>query len=238
VIHVIRILRKRLSSIYQTNSSVHLLLAPLRHKLVAVLNLSPPRQLHQAWGTTQANRRPELLNALASIVPDNEGLKVLSCGCSTGEEVVDLLDHYRRGFVYGTDLHRGRLRRARKQVGNRATLFVSSEALLRYHGPFDLIIACSVFLRHPEDTHTENLSLIYPFSQFEDGIHSLCSAVHSGGYLLIHNSNYRVMDTVLASRLEPICHPVITQNPNVPCFGRDGKKTQQGHMHEQLFRVR
>jgi len=57
------------------------------------------------------------------------------------------------------------------------------------------------------------------------------------GYLLIHNSNYRVMDTVLASRLEPICHPAITQKPQVPCFDRHGKKTQPGHLHEQLFRV-
>lgn len=230
--------RQRLSRLYQTNDRVHIWIAPIRHRLVALTNFVRPRTIHQTWGTTSLNRRPALLQALVEMVPDRASLKVLSFGSSTGEEVLDLLVHYRQGRVFGTDAHRGRLAVARKRIGDAATLFRSSAANLSRHGPFDLIVACSVFIKHPEDTHTEDLGRIYPFVQFEEGIRLLCAVIRPGGHILIHNSNYDAMDTSLGEVLTPKSHPAIFQNPEIPCFDRSGRKLPGVLRGPELFRVK
>ena len=229
--------RQHLSHLYQTNHRVHLWIAPIRHRLVALTNFVRPRAIHQTWGTTSLNRRPALFQALVAMVPDCASLKVLSFGCSTGEEVLDLLVHYRQGRVFGTDAHRGRLAMAQARIGEAAILFRSSAANMSQHGPFDLIVACSVFIRHPEDTHTEDLGRIYPFVQFEEGLRMLYGATRPGGHILIHNSNYDVMDTSLKKGLTPVSHPAIFQNAEIPCFDRSGRKLPGVLRGPELFRV-
>lgn len=108
---------KWLSRMYQTNSRVHLALAPIRHGLVALRNLARPGDLHQAWSTTRLSRRPKLMKALSEIVPDEGRAKVLSFGCSTGEEVLDIRQYYRQAKVFGTDLNRKSLKKGEASSG-------------------------------------------------------------------------------------------------------------------------
>jgi hypothetical protein len=228
---------KVLSRLYQSNRRVHLALAPLRHGWVALRNLALPSELHQAWGTTAANRRPKVMQALARIVPDRVGARVLSFGCSTGEEVLDLREHYRQARVFGTDLNRASLRKAEERLKDSGVgLFQSTYDNLQRYGPFDLILACSVFLRHPEDTHADDLSKLYPFEAFEKGVCRLFDNTLPGGFLLIHNTNYRVGDTRLGALLTPVRHPDIVQNPRVPLFNPNGRKLGVTGYDEQLFR--
>lgn len=227
---------KWLSNIYQQNTRIHLLLAPLRHRFVALRNFARPTELHQAWGTTAVNRRPKLVQAISEIVPDGDKKKVLSYGCSTGEELVELRQKYHRAQLFGTDLNRTSLRKAKTTLADCAVeLFVSTEADLRRYGPYDLIVACSVFIRHPEDTHTDDLSRLYPFRVFEKGILRLFENIKPGGLMCIHNANYRVMDTDLAASLRAIRHPDVAQSPNVPLFASSGRKLSPAPYEDQLF---
>ena len=226
-----------LSNLYQKNSRVHLLLAPLRHRLVAWRNLASRDELHQAWGTTAANRRPALLQALATLVPDARDLKILSFGCSTGEELQDLRRYYPTATLLGTDLNRASLREAQtKAVACRAALFASTDEGLRQHGPFNLIVACSVFIRHPEDTLTDDLRAMYPLESFSKGVTRLFDNLVVGGHMLIHNANYRVMDTRLAPCLEVVRHDHVVQSSQVPLFESNGKKSTILRYEDQLFR--
>lgn len=228
---------KILSRLYQSNRRVHLALAPLRHGWVALRNLALPGELHQAWGTTAINRRPKVMQALAEVVPDRPGLRVLSFGCSTGEEVLDLREHYRHAKVFGTELNRTSLRKAEERLKEAdAILFHSTYDNLQRYGPYNLILACSVFLRHPEDTHAEDLSKLYPFEAFERGVCRLFDNTLPGGFLLIHNTNYRVSETRLGAFLTPVHHPDIVQNPRVPLFDPSGRKLPVTGYDEQLFR--
>jgi hypothetical protein len=223
--------------LYQQNNSAHVLIAPIRHKLIALQNFVSPEQLHQAWGTTSANRRPKLWASLREIFPDRTNAKLLSFGCSTGEELLDLAQYYPQATLFGTDINRARLRQAQRLVPrSKSRLFFASAHNLQKYGPFDLIVACSVFIRHPEDTHTDDLSSIYPFSVFEKGIRQLFENVRIGGLLLIYNANYCVMSTSVANRLSVVLHHDILQQAQVPLFGVDGRKLPHSAYAQQLFR--
>jgi SAM-dependent methyltransferase len=225
-----------LSRLYQTNSRVHRLVAPIRHVLVALTNRARLSDLQQPWGTTRFARRPAVFTALKELFPEFETASILSYGCSTGEEVADLLRLYPRASVHGTDLHRRRLKQAKKLIlDRRAAFFLSNETELARHGPYDLIVACSVFIRHPEGLHTDNLSKLYPFPVFERGIGRLLRCLRPGGGLLIYNANYRVMDTRWGASLRVVRHPDIAQSPNIPLFSRDGTKAPPSRYDEQLF---
>ncbi|MBE7503801.1 MAG: hypothetical protein HS113_26650 [Verrucomicrobiales bacterium] len=177
------------------------------------------------------------MKALSEIVRDEAGVKVLSFGCSSGEEVLDIRQYYRHATVFGTDLNRKSLKKAQRLLrGTGVQLFVSTDENIQEHGPYTLIMACSVFIRHPEDTHTDDISTLYPFEVFERGICRLFENTIVGGYLLIHNADYRVTDTRVGPRLRPVRHGELVQNPRVPLFARTGRKLGVTGYDEQLFR--
>ena len=92
---------KWMSKIYQNNSTMHLLLAPVRHKLIALRNFTDPKNLHQAWGTTSINRRLWLIETVNELYGDRDDLTILSYGCSTGEEVESISLVFKRAKIYG-----------------------------------------------------------------------------------------------------------------------------------------
>lgn len=67
----------------------------------ALLLLRPPKGLFQPYGTTSVDRYPDIFKHVRALVSDGEGVRILSFGCSTGEEVFSL----RRCF--STQLLRG-----------------------------------------------------------------------------------------------------------------------------------
>jgi hypothetical protein len=80
------------------------------------------------------------------------------------------------------------------------------------------------------------LRLIFPFKSFEKGVAELLQHLRINGLLVIVNTNYRVMDTYLADRLQLVPCPDIRQEPQVPLFDRNGIKQEFAPYHEQLFR--
>ena len=229
---------KLLTRIYHNKSSIHLFLAPIRHKLTAFSNFTLPNHVYQARGTTERNRRPQLFRAIQEIITDETNTKLLSFGCSTGEEVADLLFYLKKTHIYGTDINRQRLNKAKTLVNNtRVKFFRSSPENLKENGPFDMILACSVFIRHPEDTHTNDLNRIYPFSAFEQGIRLLVENLKFRGLLVIQNANYRVLDTDIAGSLKCLQHPNVIQSSNIPLFDKNGHRLPSSKYNEQIFQL-
>jgi len=153
---------------------------------------------HQGPNRTAFNRYPEIFAVAAALLPN--ALKVLSFGCSTGEECATLAEYFPAAMIIGTDINPLNLWKARKFRSKRVRFVYAADRLLRRSAPFDAVF-CMAVLRTPEREH---IAEHYPFQRFQERALFLESLVRQEGMLVIHNSTYRFSDTVHRSAYETI----------------------------------
>lgn len=165
---------------------------------------------------TALDRYPELFRATSEQMPDAR--RILSYGCSTGEECATLKGYFTAAEIVGTDINFCSLARARKRFSSERIRFVyARRSALSEFPQFDVICAMSV-LRGPK-----NRSVYYPFKKFEEDVAFLDSLLKQNGLLLLTGTTYRFCDTSTAKRYELVPTPVQDRWPDErPTFYRDG----------------
>jgi trans-aconitate methyltransferase len=93
------------------------------------------------------NRYPEIFGAAVAALPNAQ--KVLSFGCSTGEECVTLSSYFPGALIVGADINPMNLWKARKHRSDRVRFTYASDRTLRRMGPFDAVF-CMAVLRTPK----------------------------------------------------------------------------------------
>ena len=174
-------------------------------------SLTPGCHQTEAW--TGLNRYPEIFAAAAAAAPDAR--RVLSFGCSTGEECATLASYFPKAQIVGADINLLNLLLARKHRSDRIRFVYASDRTLSSLGGFDALFCMSV-LRNPKSKRRAGL---YPFERFEERVLFLKSLVRPGGLLVIHNAMYRFGDTAHKSSYERI--PVVARHDK-DVFLRDG----------------
>jgi Methyltransferase domain len=154
--------------------------------------------LHQAPNRTWLNRYPEIFAAAAATATNAR--RILSFGCSTGEECVTLASYFPKAQIVGADLNPLILLKAMKHRSDRIRFVYASDRILSRFGGFDAVFCMSV-LRSSE---RRRLAGHYPFERFEERVLFLESLVRPGGLLVIHNSTYRFSDTTHGIAYETI----------------------------------
>ena len=145
--------------------------------------------IHQLSSATSFDRYPTLFTAVAGVVSPK---RVLSFGCSTGEECATIQKYWPSADVIGVDVNEASLRKARQNHG--FAQFHHSKELPNLE-KFDLVFAMSVLCRHKDTKDQDDISEIYPFHMFEETIGVIVSCVADGGAIVIFNSNYHFEDT-------------------------------------------
>jgi SAM-dependent methyltransferase len=177
-------------------------------------------EVHQTTPQTAEERYPELFDLAASLAPRAE--RVLSFGCSTGEELSALRRRFPQAEIVGAEINpRSRAIAARRIAADPHSTVVAPAAL---DGNFDIIFALSVFQREPhkvEEMEVEDLSAHYPFARFDDGVARLVRILRPSGLLCVINAQYRIEDSSAADLLEPA-----TRSPRMDStmFGPDGRR--------------
>ena len=138
---------------------------------------------------TAPNRYPEIFAAAAAAAPDAR--RILSFGCSTGEECVSLAEYFPKSDIIGAEINVLSLVKAWKKRSDRIRFVYSSDRTLSRLAPFDVVF-CMAVLRAPKKQQRLGN---YPFAFFEERALFLESLVKPGGLLVIHNSMYRFSDT-------------------------------------------
>ncbi len=155
--------------------------------------------------STKPDRYPAVFKGAAKLTADQQGRRVLSFGCSTGEECVALADRYFTrpdDLIVGVDVVDVVVQRARRRnARDRVRYFHSADDEFLAEPNFHAIFAMSVLCVH-DTLHTpaEEIPRLFPFSRFEEACGALDLRLREGGLLVIFNASYRFADTVHASR--------------------------------------
>lgn len=168
--------------------------------------MSPLAQL-QTNNRTFLRRHWHEFTVLSRLFTSHAGLNVLSFGCSTGEELLSLRALLPGASLFGCDVDWHSLQKARALLGGSATVFLSDDATLRAHGPYDIIVCNSVLLA-PVQVVGGAKRGIDP-GLWSETVSLLDSAMNPGGVLQIVNTNIPFRLHPKASGYEPAASPIL-----------------------------
>jgi hypothetical protein len=174
--------------------------------------------IHQLSNKTGFDRYPQIFAAATTALPNPQ--RILSFGCSTGEECVTLQRYFPFAEITGADINPINLLKAMKRGSDRIRFVYANEKTLSSRGLFDAIF-CLTVLR---DTRLDALPSIreaYPFERFDERVRFLHSLLRPQGLMIFYGNMYRFCDTTVANYYEviPLAHTPHGKNIT---FARDG----------------
>jgi SAM-dependent methyltransferase len=198
-----------------------------RYRGLVVTRLLHSRQLHQTSDTTQLDRYPEIFSYVRAALAGSSIPKILSFGCSTGEELTTLRKYFPNAEICGCDINRYSLSVARERArAAGATLFFSDEEAIGRHGPYDAIFCMAVLQRTPHrviEERIQDLSSLYPFQKFTEQLSILDRHLKLGGLIAIEFSHYRFSDAAASVQYEEMRDSPL-EDPDMDKFLPSGRK--------------
>lgn len=190
---------------------------------------------------TALDRYPQVFQACADFAKERgwdaaPDFRILSFGCSTGEECVTLANYFPSASILGIDVNEPNLRQAQKDFGTDKVRFaLSNEKVLGKNGPFHIVFCMSVLCHWPGAKTMEDISGIFPFARFEEALELLHPHLHPGGLLVIYNSNFCLRDSVLRHHYRVVHVDALRESGFVHKFSREGRKLHDHVYDEVLF---
>lgn len=198
-------------------------------------------ELLQPWPVTAPDRHPPLFALAAARLAGVAEPRVLSFGCSTGEEPLTLARYLPQARIDGFDINPRNVAEARRKVAIAgATQVTIAEAASPPAGValYDAVFCLSV-LRHGEldAFQPEFCTDILPFRRFAETIAALDRVLKPGGYLFLWGCNFRFADTAVAAGYEVVPVPAKQPQPG-PFYGPDDARLPVSHTRDFVFRKR
>lgn len=201
--------------------------------IYSVTNKTPYNDILQLANTTGLNRHPDLFSFCQKKFDNAGNIKILSFGCSTGEECFTLKEYFPNAAISGCDINKKSLKTAAaKNTFNDIRFFFYSKENIFKENDFDLIFANSVLCKQPEDKVVNNISGIFPFKRFNDIIKELDSALKCQGLFVIRHSNYRLEDTEVGFKYECLS----STETDFPLFDKNGQKIAGKNNKGEIFK--
>jgi len=151
---------------------------------------------------------------------DPSQLRILSFGCSIGDELVTLRAVFPEARIVGCDISPVSLEVAARSVGHLAEVVVSDRERLAEHAPFDLVFACSVLCLNPAP---KDFADSFPPARFDRLLRLLDGLLRPGGILAITNASYRFRDSRVAAGYDPVRADVLGSSGFINLYHRDGR---------------
>lgn len=198
-------------------------------------------ELLQPWPVTAPDRHPALFAFASTQLSGLPEPRVLSYGCSTGEEPLTLARYIPGARIDGLDINPRAVAEARIKVAasgeGRITIRESGSPpseVEAYHAVF-----CLSVLRHGEldACEPDYCTEILPFQRFAQTISALDRVLRPGGYLFLWGSNFRFADTPEAANYDPVAVPDMSPLQG-PLYGPGDHLLPQRETREFAFRKR
>jgi hypothetical protein len=162
--------------------------------------------------------------------------RILSFGCSTGDEVFSLGNYIPRAAIVGVDINAWCIRQCNlKKQSEKHSFCLRSSLKCEQMTGFDAIFCMAVFQRTENRTNRDNsVSTGLSFVQFEREIDQLDSKLKIGGLLFIDHADFSFMDTVYGIRYEVLGFEQNRIHYIRPLFDRNDRKISD---EQSLYRV-
>ncbi|MFM7022572.1 MAG: class I SAM-dependent methyltransferase [Flavobacteriales bacterium] len=209
-----------------------MMLSSSMHRGQLLARLKYRKHYHQLPNFTKDNRYPSLFHICKEYFKGKQ-VKILSFGCSTGEEVYSLHDYLPEATVVGVDISEYNLRECRKkeQKENLSFLHCLSETYLQSRD-YDAVF-CMAVLQH-SDNQKAKMATAYTFAQFEEQLLALDAKLKPGGLFFIANSDFSFLQTRLKNTYFPLDRPGSRVVHDRPLFNSKNERVAEV---QNLFRV-
>ena len=172
--------------------------------------------------------------------PADADLKILSFGCSTGEELKLLSRLFPNAKLYGCDHDWTCLVASRALMGAAATVFDSTSEMVTRFGPFDIVVCNSVLLS-PTVLGPKGMIGLMP-ERWLQMVTLLDSVIAPSGVLQLINSNFPFRLHPEAMNYTALRSPLLLGSNFADQFALDGRKLCTGiaggglsaHIHVHL----
>ncbi len=167
--------------------------------------------LHQPSHSTKFDKYPELFRKAVDLVQIPPS-KILSFGCSSGEECYTLRKYFPNSEVVGCEIDQILVNQCKVCNTDPGVQFIHSRFdLLKKFSPYNLIFALNVFVR---DVKHPDLYPLYLFSYFEDQIEQFDQILSSDGIIVICNSQHDLKKTRFykEGKYQMMCHDQFAPN--------------------------
>lgn len=207
------------------------------------LRLTRPRGIFQWVNTTYANRYPRIFRFVREQLGDDGTAKILSFGCSTGEEVFTLRSYFPRAAIKGIDINASNIAVCRKRLRAAPDARISFETKDSMAGEPDAAydaIFCMAVLRHggltrPDITRCDHL---IRFADFAATVAEFRRCLKPGGFLVLRHSNFRLTDAPAAADFEVVLRVKPLPPERLTLFGPDNRRLPGVSDPDTVFRKR
>jgi SAM-dependent methyltransferase len=181
----------------------------------------------QPYSYTLPDRYPWLFDFAATALGSVAAPRLLSFGCSRGDEVFALRRRFADALIKGIDIDPGNIAicndRSRPLDDDGLYFEVAADMADEPSGLYDAIF-CLAVLCHGDLTATgaRRSGDLIRFADFERSVSGFARCLAPGGLLFLHTTNFRFADTASASGFEIVLEATPEQMAADILFDREG----------------
>ena len=190
----------------------------------------------QTASTTFMNRHPDIFEFLKEKYKEKD-VRILSFGCSTGEECFSIRKYLPKAHIIGVDINPQSIKTAKENPlkDSKMEFIKLNPSELIQIDKCDIILALSVLCKNPEAQELKDIKSIYPFSRYDLIIKQLDKILKKDGTIIIRSSNFRFRDSSVFNKYEVISYEKQRVPKYFPKFDSKNKRIENFLEKEEFF---